>query len=84
MFHQMLGKDIAGFAPIALAIAAYMIASTWAKKAQAKQTEALIGKKAPEFSVTFKSDDGTEEKKTIFEVLKENPLPTVVDFYQNF
>lgn len=81
---QILGKDIAGFAPLAIAIGAFMLASTLAKQAAAKVTEGLVGKKAPEFEVTFKDADGKEEKKTITQLIKESSLPTVIDFYQNF
>jgi len=80
---QVLGKDIAGWAPVAVAIGAFMIASTLAKNAAAKATAALVGQKAPDFEITFKAGD-KEEKKSLSQVMKESSLPTVVDFYQNF
>lgn len=80
----MLGAESAGWVPVITALAVFMICSQITKLQGIKATGKLIGQKAPEFTLETRTADGKSEKKTLTELMAASPLPTLVDFYQNF
>lgn len=76
--------EIATWLPVVLAVAAYFVGNKIQQAQQSKATGGIIGQKAPDFEVELRTSDGNSEKKTLSKIIEESPLPTVVDFYQNF
>jgi hypothetical protein len=75
----VIGEQAFAWLPVGLALLAFYIMSQFNGKQQAAANAKLIGQKAPDFDLDLK--DG---KKSFSEFMKGSPLPTVIDFYQNF
>lgn len=81
---DIIGEQAVSWLPVVLAVITFLIMNKFQQSQQKKATSGLIGKLAPDFEIELRTSDDKSEKKHLSDLIKEKPLPTVVDFYQNF
>mmetsp|Transcript_108234 Transcript_108234/g.334267 ORF Transcript_108234/g.334267 Transcript_108234/m.334267 type:complete len:104 (-) Transcript_108234:350-661(-) len=73
-------QGIIGWLPAVAAVIAYIVTAQVQQAQAGKATSALVGQEAPDVEFEFQK----EGAKTLRALMKESPLPTLIDFYQNF
>lgn len=76
---QAVPLAIRSWLPTVLAMGAFFLHSKYQQAQSAKSTSLLVGKKAPNFDITA---DG--KATNLHQIIKDSPLPTLFDLYQNF
>jgi len=82
--QDIVGPDLAGWLPVGAALLIFIVGGKLQQSRAAQATGKLLGITAPDFEMEFRGADGSPERKTLMQLIKDSPLPTIVDFYQNF